>query len=921
MKITSNVFDAHLKCAMKCWLRAIGERSSGNTYAEWVKTQNDIFRETEIKRLVNQRSDDKIAFSPSIAGIQAAKWQIAFNLSVQAKMDNCVLETICHAMERVPSTREGNHAQYIPIRFAFANKLGKDENLLLGFDAFVLSESLSQEIRFAKIIHGDDSTAKRVRVSTLTTDIRKRIQEIAALISSPIPPELVLNPHCMECEFRHHCYQKAKESGELSLLSGISEKERARHRSKGIFTVSQLSYTFRPRRTPKRAKNPAKPRYFALQALSIRENCIHIHGTPVLPDCQSKVYLDIEGLPDRNFYYLIGAQIVTEEGETFHSFWADTQSDEATIFLQFAETISQLPDYRIFHYGSYDEVALRRVAARLPVNIQERFEPVLRKFVNILTLVYPHIYFPTYSNSLKQIASQLAGNSVSQAPTGLDSVVWRMQWEICRDSHLRTKLIEYNKSDCIALQQLTDFIRRRLSNVDGTFKDGITVKRTEDMKAARPHWQLFAVKAYALPDLEYVSKSAYFDYQREKVFIRTHPKFKSILKRVGKKGKGLVIKPDKVILVEVDGCPNCQSHKLYRDSESSHIVVDLKFSKKGVKKLVKRLVSWRYSCQKCGKSFRSEERLPNPQRYGHGLASWCVYQNSVLGVNMSKVKKNLADLFGLHLDQTTLDRTKNRVAVFYEPLYAEILNVILASPVLHIDETTVRLRQVHGYVWVLTTFDHVYYFYRPSRETEFLKEMLASFRGVLVSDFYSGYDFLPCEQQKCLVHLIRDIDDDLLHNPFDEELRQLATAFGILLRAIISSIDRFGLRCRHLKKHRIEVEKFLKVEVATEFKSGIANKYGKRFKKYGSKMFTFLEHDGVPWNNNNAEHAIKRFAKYRRDTDGRYSERTLKEYLVLASVFETCEFNNVNVLMFLLSQEKSIEGLERMAGRKTSGSK
>jgi hypothetical protein len=80
-------------------------------------------------------------------------------------------------------------------------------------------------------------------------------------------------------------------------------------------------------------------------------------------------------------------------------------------------------------------------------------------------------------------------------------------------------------------------------------------------------------------------------------------------------------------------------------------------------------------------------------------------------------------------------------------------------------------------------------------------------------------------------------------------------------------------------------------------------------------MFTFLEYDGIPWNNNNAEHAIKRFAKYRRDADGRFTEQSLKDYLVLASVLETCEFNNVNVLRFLLSGEKTLAGLLRMAGR------
>ena len=80
-------------------------------------------------------------------------------------------------------------------------------------------------------------------------------------------------------------------------------------------------------------------------------------------------------------------------------------------------------------------------------------------------------------------------------------------------------------------------------------------------------------------------------------------------------------------------------------------------------------------------------------------------------------------------------------------------------------------------------------------------------------------------------------------------------------------------------------------------------------------MFTFLDRDGVPWNNNNAEHAIKRFAKYRRDVGGRFTERTLKEYLVLASVFETCEFNNVNVLQFMLSKEVTLKALLSVAGR------
>ena len=118
-----------------------------------------------------------------------------------------------------------------------------------------------------------------------------------------------------------------------------------------------------------------------------------------------------------------------------------------------------------------------------------------------------------------------------------------------------------------------------------------------------------------------------------------------------------------------------------------------------------------------------------------------------------------------------------------------------------------------------------------------------------------------------------------------------------------------------LRKHRRAVVRFLDSVASTSVSSPLAVKYKKRFEKSGEKMFTFLDHNGVAWNNNNAEHAIKRFAKYRRYADGYFTERSLQEYLVLATVVETCEFNNLNVLKFLLSKETTLEGLLKIAGR------
>jgi hypothetical protein len=77
--------------------------------------------------------------------------------------------------------------------------------------------------------------------------------------------------------------------------------------------------------------------------------------------------------------------------------------------------------------------------------------------------------------------------------------------------------------------------------------------------------------------------------------------------------------------------------------------------------------------------------------------------------------------------------------------------------------------------------------------------------------------------------------------------------------------------------------------------------------KYQAKLFTFIEHDGVPWNNNNAENAIKRFASYREKADGRLTEVGLKEFLVLLSICHTCRYKGISFLKFLLSRERDFE--------------
>ena len=81
----------------------------------------------------------------------------------------------------------------------------------------------------------------------------------------------------------------------------------------------------------------------------------------------------------------------------------------------------------------------------------------------------------------------------------------------------------------------------------------------------------------------------------------------------------------------------------------------------------------------------------------------------------------------------------------YRSTVRNLLAKLIAGAVIHADETNVNLQKGKGYVWVLANTEEVVYLFKPSREGEFLHELLKDFAGVLITDFFSAYDSLPCD--------------------------------------------------------------------------------------------------------------------------------------------------------------------------------
>src|ERR1700744_4219970 len=88
----------------------------------------------------------------------------------------------------------------------------------------------------------------------------------------------------------------------------------------------------------------------------------------------------------------------------------------------------------------------------------------------------------------------------------------------------------------------------------------------------------------------------------------------------------------------------------------------------------------------------------------------------------------------------------------WQSIAAYIRDIVSNSPVIHIDETTMKLSKESGYVWVFATSLMVFYNHASTREVGFLQQLLKDYNGIIVSDFYPGYETLNVKSQKCLIH-------------------------------------------------------------------------------------------------------------------------------------------------------------------------
>jgi predicted RecB family nuclease len=303
--ITTAVFAAFLKCPTKAYLIAHGE------------TPPDTFVADTLERV---SAAYKVRASRGVGGafVTIDFLRTGGNRAREGAALFVDCETVSFACDRPASARIDRQKQerrcdFVPILYSAWDKSDQSDDLLVCLGALAIGQATTGGIPpSGKVIYGESHRGKTVRIADHLAKTRQIIDAIASICQAREPPPLVLNKHCPACDFQLRCRALAIGRDDISLL-GMTAKERIKCEEKGISTITQLSYGYRPRRRRRikpapSASNPPtnnKPDH-RLKALAIKKAQIHVVGSPSLAIEGTPVFMDVEGMPDRSFYYLAG---------------------------------------------------------------------------------------------------------------------------------------------------------------------------------------------------------------------------------------------------------------------------------------------------------------------------------------------------------------------------------------------------------------------------------------------------------------------------------------------------------------------------------------------------------------------------------------------------------------------------------------
>lgn len=298
---------------------------------------------------------------------------------------------------------------------------------------------------------------------------------------------------------------------------------------------------------------------------------------------------------------------------------------------------------------------------------------------------------------------------------------------------------------------------------------------------------------------------------------------------------------------------------------------------------------------------------------------------------------------GVHISRQVMADWMIKLGENLNPLIGIMNEKILESPVVHADETPVKILTQDGvrtskqaYMWQISSWGKcplVLFEYDASRKKEVAKKLLGTYEGYIQIDGYGGYDVLFDETSKrvrvgCMAHVLRKFKDVVSSLPKDERANHSAHKVMAKIKELYQIEDQLR-ECSFEQRYekRIELNAAEILEDIQELVAERLRSVSKNSPYFGALQYAenelegiakYLEHGMIELDNNHAENAIRPFAVGRRNWLFICTEKGAQASANIYSLLITAKANNIEPFTYLnkvieeLPSCKTLEDYERL---------
>lgn len=335
-------------------------------------------------------------------------------------------------------------------------------------------------------------------------------------------------------------------------------------------------------------------------------------------------------------------------------------------------------------------------------------------------------------------------------------------------------------------------------------------------------------------------------------------------------------------------CPCGRDFKKTREKE--YFVEDIVLPQKQV---TRHLVTQGY-CSLC-RSWVSATKLPTTKvSLGDTLQTYVCYSATILRLSYAQTIDHLREVFHLHISQGEIAYILHKRAQYHEADYEALKTKVRQAPVIHLDETSDRVRDGDGYsayTWLMQgkQTSEVVLAMGQTRGGGNAIELVGDSEAVGVTDDYGVYKNLFQEHQLCWAHLHRKLRDLATSSVLETDVLTHCQDVYRTESAIYASIRQLANRDDLTDQQRtLLTEKFTteltELALAHELDPHKLVTYKQTLTKNIPQYLTCIRLSNVPCDNNQAERSLRHIVLKRKTSFGCITEKGARTMSILMSV-------------------------------------